>query len=480
MSARKPQPPEKDLRTDQPLGADVFDALPDPTHKLFFESPKNRYWEQAERGFLELSEGNALRLLQRWGFDASRPKAGGNSPADEKLLDIQRERRVTFVGSLPGYRPGFQTVNRQPVLITDGPQLLEPHRGDWPTIQEFAESLFCDGEHNQFDRVMLWLKESVEDLRDKRLSSHLALILIGAAGCGKTQFKDQIIRPLLGGREAQPFSFLQGKTDFNADLFEAELLVVDDESSASDWRSREGMKARIKILTATGQHRHHPKFGKAMVVPTYWRLVMALNNDGNNLLVLPHLESSVLDKLLMFRCQRASIFAGVHTSDQRGELNARIAGELPAFLHWLLHEFTAATDVPQGRFGVAHWQHPEPVEQLYDLSAEAEYDGVLCTTLFRPPNPAVPWEGTQADLKRELYDDTAAARQLSDVIGRGINSCRALLNNLSAKYPRRYLKRHTKKGVVWSIYPPGMGCGEDEAAIATQRHLELHLQDAQK
>ena len=230
--------------------------------ELYFESPKNRYWEPVDDGYSEVTETNALRLIQEAGFDGKRPPKGGISDAERQLRAVQLKKRVVYVGSLPGYRAGFQMVNHKPALITDGPRLIEPKKGDWETIQEFLETLLRDSEHDQFNRLVTWLQESVVDLRAGRLSTHLAVVLVGPVDCGKTQLKDQLIVPLLGGRQAQPFSFLQGKTDFNSDLFDAELLVIDDETCSAEWRAREALKARLKILTATGQHRHHPKFGK--------------------------------------------------------------------------------------------------------------------------------------------------------------------------------------------------------------------------
>ena len=241
------------------------------------------------------------------------------------------------------------------------------------------------------------------------------------------------------------------------------MLVIDDETSSAEWRQREALKSRLKILTATGQHRHHPKFGKAIIVRTYWRVVMACNDDGNNLLVLPAMEKSIKDKILMLRCRKATVFDGVTTAAGRDDLNARIAAEIPHFLHWLLHEYVSPQTVPRGRFGVEGWQHPDPIDKMYDLSTESEYHGIICTTLFPSPASACPWEGTQAELKAALYADAGARAQLSDVIGRGVNSCRALLNNLAEKFPRHYLKPpRAKRGVIWRIFPPGHA-GEDPA-----------------
>ena len=181
---------------------------------------------------------------------------------------------------------------------------------------------------------------------------------------------------------------------------------------------------------------------------------MACNDDGNNLLVLPAMETSIKDKILMLRCQRASIFDGITTAKGREELAARIASELPAFLHWLLHDYCAPDDMPRGRLGVAGWQHPDPIDKMYDLSPEAQVDGIITNLLFPSETTKKKWTGLESQLAAEIYADASAARQMSFIIGRGAISLRAMLNQLAEHVPARYARKRMARGFVWTILPP--------------------------
>ena len=66
------------------------------------------------------------------------------------------------------------------------------------------------------------------------MHSQQVQVFIGPKNCDKTLTQEQIITPLFGGREAEPFAYLSGLTRFNNDLFAAEHHKMSDEIATSD------------------------------------------------------------------------------------------------------------------------------------------------------------------------------------------------------------------------------------------------------
>ena len=60
---------------------------------------------------------------------------------------------------------------------------------------------------------------------------------------GKSRLQN-LITPLLGGRVANPYHYMTGKSNFNSELFGAEHLMIEDEPAST----------RIEARRNTGSH----------------------------------------------------------------------------------------------------------------------------------------------------------------------------------------------------------------------------------
>jgi hypothetical protein len=57
---------------------------------------------------------------------------------------------------------------------------------------------------------------------------------------------------------------MSGQTAFNANLFEAEHLMIEDDVASSDIKARRSFGAHLKQITATQEIQHHAKHRQAL------------------------------------------------------------------------------------------------------------------------------------------------------------------------------------------------------------------------
>ena len=88
-------------------------------------------------------------------------------------------------------------------------------------------------------------------------------MLAGPRDCGKSLLQS-LLTILFGGRSAKPYRYMTGETSFNADLFGAEHLVIEDEQPNTDIRARRNFGAQIKEFTSNPMQSCHGKFREAV------------------------------------------------------------------------------------------------------------------------------------------------------------------------------------------------------------------------
>jgi hypothetical protein len=83
----------------------------------------------------------------------------------------------------------------------------------------------------------------------------------GRTTAGKSLFQN-LLTLILGGRTAKPYQYMMGATSFNADLFEAEHLAMEDEHASTDIRTRRHFGSQLKNVTVNDSQRCHGKHQK--------------------------------------------------------------------------------------------------------------------------------------------------------------------------------------------------------------------------
>lgn len=415
--------------------------------EVYYDSGKKSFWGQnTQREWIELNESSLRRILKARGYSSNLPDGAALSPLDQQIMRLQLDHGVHFAGEIAGYAAGPRQINGSRVLVVRGAAPISPAKGSCETVKDFLGQLLGE----QLVYVLGWLRSAVAALRagpDWRPGQMLALA--GPAGCGKSLFQ-ALVTELLGGRVAKPYRYLIGDTAFNSELFEAEHLAIEDEAASTDMRTRRHFGAQLKNLIVNTVQSYHAKGRAALSLTPFWRVTITLNDEPENLLVLPPLDESLRDKIILLRAFRVAF--PYHPDDLAGRkhFRAQLSKELPAFLAWL-REWRIPERLKDQRYGVKAWQNPELVEALQELSAEdrllnlidtAERDGKLLT----------PWEGTAMQLETALTKHFAPG--LIGSLFSFTGACGTYLGRLKARFPDRFSRSRGPNNVhLWRIEP---------------------------
>ena len=97
-----------------------------------------------------------------------------------------------------------------------------------------------------------------------------------------------------------PAQTVSGATNFNAHLFSAELLLMDDVGGSSDYHTQLRFGDGIKQLIDGKAVQCHAK-GRLNLLKPLWSLLITLNDGLENLQVLPPLNRDIVDKLIILK-----------------------------------------------------------------------------------------------------------------------------------------------------------------------------------
>ncbi len=396
------------------------------------------------------------RILRSRGYKSKTPEGFSLSEIDMQILDVQDHRDVSYHGPLCGRNAGFYDGNGCRFLVTEDMKLPEPVKSDWKILGQLLFGLLSKNEDKeigtaQFHTFCGWVKSSVEALRGEREQQQQALAMCGPAGCGKSLIQ-HLITEMLAGRSAKAEKYFSGKTDFNADLFAAEHLILEDEHCSTRITDRLKLGASLKkhcvgVTTAS----LHAKGRTAINIRPWWRVSITLNDDPEAMMILPPLDAHTEDKIILLRASRSEFPMPVTSSDEKNAFRRQLSKDVPAFLHWLLHEY----EIPEAfadkhRYNVATFHHPELKELLEKLSPESNLLELI-DSCFAEDFGRVEIKLTAKKIEDRLRErDSRTAEKILTFN----NAMGTYLGRLKKKQPKRISYTHTEKGGLWEIHPP--------------------------
>ena len=296
----------------------------------YYESGRKEYLLKNLGGrWLSYNETQFKRRLRDQGLSPKVAEGANLSAVETELLRIQDEDDIHFAGLLAGHREGFYEQNGTRFLVTESPSLIDPSAGDWPVLRAFLTGLL-GGDDEQPIVFMAWAKFAVKALRFSNRQPGQALVLAGPAGCGKSLLQG-LITEILGGRSAKAALFLTGRTDFNAELFGAEHLVLEDEFMSTKISERQRLGAGVKALAVNELHPCHRKGSTIVNLRPLWRVSISVNDDPEALLVLPPMDDHVQDKFILLRCVKADLPMPTTTAEEQRVFRATLSRELRGF-----------------------------------------------------------------------------------------------------------------------------------------------------
>jgi len=447
--------PISNVPTRQP--ADLVSRLQLP--RLYYDKVKMLY-----RG---LEKGGGWTSLNEKAARESLTTAGINSPdiamrfgsLPEVMVRIRYENGVDYAGPLSGYRKGYCEIDNRKILVTRSFHLIKPERRPWPILKKYLLGLLGK---LQLLHLLFWLKVAYEALTEGIRRPGQALVLAGPANSGKSFLQHHVITPALGGRSCRCYRYLSGHTDFNGDLFEAEHLIIDDDVPSANYQNRLALANSIKSIVAGELQSCHYKYRDAFTVGPFWRLSISVNDSPESLLVLPPIDESLEDKLMIFKAQKCPMPMPTETMVEREAFRKTIYAELPGLLDLITrYPIPPDSDWASRRFAVAHYHHPEIIQAVHELSAEERLLTLIDTVLFvrhlplqlSEPSDLQPWEGTAAELEQKLTESQTMGREARKLLDWN-NACGTYLGRLAKRHPDRIEYRRTTGGKrLWKIMP---------------------------
>jgi hypothetical protein len=429
-----------------------------PKFIAHYDSSKKTYWIlDDDLSWIEVNESSLKRHLKAAGLNPTPGKNDLVSEVEAQLNAYQLGNSVQYSGPLSGHLKGIHTVCGQRVLVTASPVIPAARAGEWPVLREMIFNLLHDDDTDQQAYFFGWIKIAWEALRSNTLRPGQVLAIAGPRHCGKSLLQN-LITEILGGRSAKPYRYMSGMTQFNGDLFGAEHLMIEDEAGSSDLRVRREFGARIKDFTVNEVQSCHSKNRPAISLRPFWRLSISLNDEDENLMVLPPIDESLADKIILLKSKQHQMPMETETIEGRKLFWQKLTSEIPAFLH-----FITTWNIPNSlrcqRFGISSYLHPELLSAIDTMAPETRLLSLLDEVLFEDLSLGqTSIELSSIEVERRLTS-SKVAYEAKKILSWN-NACGSYLGRLAIKKPDRIESVRTPSERKWKIMSNGYHNGQ--------------------
>ncbi len=411
----------------------------------FYDPTQGCYWMENARGqWQKTNETHFKRFLAERTYKAVANAEGKRSMIENHIIETQHNLDVAYAGPLAGWTCGLHEICGQRVLVTREVHPVQPKKMEWAQLYEFIETLLPQ----QSQYFYGWLKSSMASLKaGGPFRPGQALAIAGPAGCGKSLLQN-LLTEVFGGRSAKPFKFIVGRTDFNHEHFAAEHLMIEDEAASTDIRTRRDMGSAIKSLIVNETQACYRKSKEPVMLMPFWRLTISLNDEAENLMVLPPLDDSLRDKIIMLKACPAVIPYDSQDVHGRKLWRASLSSQLPGLLHWLTH-WRLPAELVDVRYGSKAFQHPDLLDALEDLSPEGKLMNLIDALSIWPAGMSE-WSGTANELEDKLLEKDKLGR-VQKLLSFN-TACGVYLARLAKRFPDRcQAMTREKNRSVWNL-----------------------------
>jgi hypothetical protein len=417
----------------------------------FFQKGADGIWRRTSAGMI-------TSILKNRGYGSKVPKGSTSSPLDKAMGTINTECRVDGAAPFLYHKEDTWNYNGAKLLNTATAKIAPAAATakDWgilfPRVALVLDKVFADDLYR--DTFLAWFKRFYESAEKGSLALGQALALVGPVHSYKSFIIERIIGKAMGCyADLSPMAAGENN-GFTADVFKSAIAVVDDSKGASSEEKRRRYSSLIKKLAAHGKHLYHEKFLTPVMVEWKGRVVMGLNDDPVSIKLLPDLDISNEDKLIVLQMQSwpdhpsTEYFDGIETE------------ELPHFLAWLkrfiIPECIKSTN---SRYGIRSIIAPDIRVKVQASSLAGSFEEILHTWWKQLPliERKKPFQGTSADILDALgvafssrpemlrgLDTVKLGYRLRELATRG-DSGVTLLPRTGAK---------TKRSNIYSIFLP--------------------------
>lgn len=383
------------------------DVVGEAVNNIHFDGQK--YWRVQNGIWREADRQDTILHLQNRGFSNRTGKGETVSAAGRILNQIQELRRVDFAVPMVNRKPGIVKHEGALILNTVRLEHFKPAESggfeDCKFIMNFISNLFVDGVR-ALPFFLAWLQRSYVAFNDGKTRLGQSIFICGPRNNGKTLLNVKIVKPLLGGKSANPHQFLTGETSFNSDLYECYYWSLDDAESPKEG-AKSGMLSKIKGLVVNREHQYHKKFGAKMVMPWNGRFLCTHNDDPASIAMLPERNENTTDKLMFFRTQE--IKGPWATEDELDEIFEK---ELPYFARGLINYCPPPGVLDNSRVGVKSYFDPKVLEMSCQQQPQYNFHEILQTWLTESDKEE--FLGTVADLLGDMTNSPSVGKLATD------------------------------------------------------------------
>jgi len=411
------------------------------------------FYRKAKKDFI-LVRGASIIPLSESGVKLSLRQEGAGldkDGTDAEVYRIMTEAAIDYDGSMPGYPLGLHVEGGRRYYCDAAAEWLEGVApieltvgATWPTIYALTNQLFSPKVNGEVDEqsAAWWhwiyaLKASRDALRlalapldsgaRRQVRPGQAMVLCGPKNCGKSFLVNQVVRPLLGGRQQDAHkAFSSGSDGFNGELLQGEVWTVDDKEHSHRIDQRRQFAASIKSMMYSGRVGFHAKHKEQVTIQPWARLFILCNDQDEAIRVLPPLTPDIEDKIHLFRCYFSPTPMPTSTGAEWVAYEAAIYAELAHFAGWLDSKEVPVKFQDQ-RNGSKCWHDAHIVALLSNQSPEHQLAQLLVeglesrALLSHTPlvamailNAIQEHEGIRSTARNLIHDDPA-------ILGRYLN-----------------------------------------------------------
>jgi hypothetical protein len=423
--------------------------------KAYYDIARKEFLLQNTASRWHSYDSSQFKLQLRARGFSTKPQEGLVSPAEAVMLSIQNRADVHYAGPLAGRKSGFYQENGIRMLVTTSPEIRIAKLCGWDDINTVICNVIASDQEPWAEQQWIvfngWLKLAREALKLGKFQPGQALAFAGEVNSGKSLLQ-AFITETLGGRAAKAAMFLQGRTDFNSDLFGAEHLILEDEAASTSHHARSALAACIKGIAVNKVHQCHGKRRDIVNLSPWWRLSISLNNLPERMMILPQLSDDVFDKITLLRAIPNPMPYPTETADDKAAFWQILMDQLPGYLFWLETQFQIPPEWKTPRFGIKEFHHPELVQALDELNPAC----VLLELVDQlAPWDAVTkvWNGTSTELRQLLLENDRTRRDATRLLD-WTNACGQFLGDLAKIRAERVESVRTSYARSWRVFAP--------------------------
>lgn len=357
----------------------------------------NCYWQKKNNVWVSVSRDEFLVCLKSKRKLSSEVR-GTSTEIDDARQYVHDHCRVNGVIPRP-YDPrdvieqdGLRFLNMSYIKAVE--PVVEPQEWgvNFPLIARIIDARISK---EQQPYLFAWTQRFYKSALGGDLQKGHVLFFVGGVNSGKTLLSNNIIGGLMGGCGDASSHVVKG-TEFNKELLEKGLWVIDDGEVAADAAAHRRFSEVVKKLAANPLQKYRAMFRDGITTRWNGRLIVTLNDDQHSLGMIPDLEQSMEEKVMILKFEDLDPsfkFPPEHI------LLPQIAAELPYY-----GRFIADYQVPEhiqgnNRFGVREYINPDLRDKALYASEVGDIVELVETWIARS-KPVEKfgkiWQGTQS------------------------------------------------------------------------------------